>query len=110
MTVRVLLLAADRPDPEGLGGVQLHTAALVRHAPEDATVYTVYPRAHALWLERWNPRRVVAALPVGHPPDNPLADWPLFEDALMAAIVGTEAHVLHVHSLHLAPRAVVSAS
>jgi glycosyltransferase involved in cell wall biosynthesis len=100
---RVLQLCLDRPDTEGLGGVSLHVAALSTLCPPAVTAFTAYPSAGSLVVEEWEPRRLVALLPV---PDGPAG----VEATLTAAAVGTRADVLHVHAPQLGPDAIVRAA
>jgi glycosyltransferase involved in cell wall biosynthesis len=97
---RILQLSLDRPDPDALGGVAVHVAALSLHAPANVTVFTAHPSAGELLVEAWAPRRLVAALPVQS--DDGAS-------ALAAAIVGTDATVLHVHSPQFGPDVIARA-
>jgi glycosyltransferase involved in cell wall biosynthesis len=100
-SARVLQLTLDRPDPEALGGVAVHAAALCRHAPRSLTFFTAYPASGDLLVEAWSPRMLVAALP--------MADSSARAGALTAALAGTGATVLHVHSPAFGPAAIVEA-
>jgi glycosyltransferase involved in cell wall biosynthesis len=100
-SARVLQLTLDRPDPEALGGVAVHAAALCRHAPRNLTFFTAYPDAGDLLVEAWSPRMLVAALP--------MVDTSARAGALTAALAGTGATVLHVHSPAFGPAAIVEA-
>ncbi|HEX4335281.1 MAG TPA: glycosyltransferase [Polyangiaceae bacterium] len=93
---RVLQLSPARPDADALGGVTVHVAALAEHAPASVTTLTAYPSGDELLVEAWKPRRLVAALP-------------LTARALDAALAGTNAGVLHVHSPQFGPDAIVTA-
>ncbi|HVW26682.1 MAG TPA: glycosyltransferase [Polyangiaceae bacterium] len=100
-SARVLQLALDRPDPDALGGVAVHAAALCRHAPRTLTCFTAYPSSGDLLVEAWSPRMLVAALP--------MADASSRARALAAALAGTGAMLLHVHSPSFGPAAIVEA-
>jgi hypothetical protein len=67
---RVLELSLDRPDPDAMGGVALHVAALALHAPHDVPFYSAHPDGEDLIVEQWSPRRLVAALPMTGPLDD----------------------------------------
>jgi glycosyltransferase involved in cell wall biosynthesis len=100
-SARVLQLTLDRPDPEALGGVAVHAAALCRHAPRNLTFFSAYPASGDLLVEASSPRMLVAALP--------MADSNARAGALTAALAGTGATVLHVHSPAFGPAAIVEA-
>src|SRR5690242_18642473 len=99
MAVRVLQLSVDRPDREALGGVAVHAAALCEHGPRDLTSFTAYPSSGDLLVEAWSPRMLVAAIP--------MSDASARASALTAALAGTGAAVLHVHSPAFGPAAIV---
>ena len=100
---RVLQLCLDRPDPVALGGVAVHVAALSSHVPPGVTVFTAYPSAGDLLVEGWSPRRLVAAVPANPDTGNGAS-------ALSAALLGTDATVLHVHSPPFGPGVIVGAA
>jgi glycosyltransferase involved in cell wall biosynthesis len=93
----VLMLAGSAPDPGALGGVSVHVAALAAHAPRGLSVVTAFPHAGELSVEQWGPRRLVAVLPLPGAPGSQEASLSL-ERAIVAAVVGTGADVLHIHS------------
>lgn len=101
----MLELSLDRPDPDAMGGVALHVAALALHAPHDVPFYSAHPDGEDLIVEQWSPRRLVAALPM----TGPLDDTTGRSSALAAAIAGTRATVLHVHSPGFGPDAIAGA-
>ena len=101
---RVLLLSSDSPDSRALGGVALHVAALARNASAHVDLFTVHPRGGALHVERWKPRRLIAAVPLA--PPGAVSAEDAAERALAAVIAGTGADVLHLHSPLLEPAAI----
>lgn len=102
---RVLSLCLDCPDPDAMGGVALHAAALALHTPRDLAFYSAYPDGDELIVEQWAPRRLVAALPMKGSADEIRAR----SEALAAAIAGTRSTVLHVHSPVFGPDAITRA-
>jgi glycosyltransferase involved in cell wall biosynthesis len=108
VSASVLLLTSDPPDARALGGVPVHVAALANGAAGEVTVHTAHPTGNELWVERWGPRHLAAVLPLDGAPSTASHDDSL-ELALVAAMVGTRADVLHVHSPLLGPRAMASA-
>jgi glycosyltransferase involved in cell wall biosynthesis len=107
MSVRVLHLSAAPPDPDALGGVSVHVAALATNAPASVTMHTAHPSGAALEVARWAPRGLAALLPLSTPGARSEES---LEAALVAALVGTRADVLHVHSPQLGPRAIARAA
>jgi glycosyltransferase involved in cell wall biosynthesis len=101
----VLMLASAAPDPGALGGVPVHVAALAAHAPRGISVATAYPHGGELSVEEWGPRRLAATLPLPGAPGGPESALSL-EAAIVAAVLGTRANVLHVHSPLLGPEAI----
>jgi glycosyltransferase involved in cell wall biosynthesis len=101
-STRVLQLSLDRPDPDAMGGVALHAAALALHAPHEVRVYSAHLDGDELLVEEWSPRRLVAALPIAD-------DTASRSATLTAALAGTEAAVLHVHSPGFGPDAITRA-
>jgi glycosyltransferase involved in cell wall biosynthesis len=106
---RVLQLSADRPDADALGGVQVHVAVLAEKAASEVTLHTAYPSGGELRVEQWGPRRLAALLPIQAAGRSGDEDS-LLESALVTAIEGTQADVLHVHSPLLGARAIASAA
>lgn len=102
MKTTVLLVSATRPDPAALGGVDVHVAALAT-ASRHAEVLTAYPSPSGLVVEAWRPRRPVALVSIDDARGGVGA-------AIAAALRGTRADVLHVHSPGLGARAIAAAS
>jgi glycosyltransferase involved in cell wall biosynthesis len=102
------MVTSRAPDSAGLGGVELHVDALLSFAPAGFSVFCAYPRAGELFVEGERPRRLVAVLPLSgaSPPLEPNRS---FSDSLIAAVHGTRADVLHVHSPALGPVAFAEA-
>jgi len=101
----VLLVSATRPDPAALGGVDVHVAALATSA-RHAEVLSAYPSSSGFVVEAWNPRRPVAVVSIlpGEDAHGGVGA------AIAAALRGTRADVLHVHSPGLGARAIAAAS
>lgn len=104
MTGSVLHVSAAAPDPDSLGGVAIHVAALARHTPRDIMVHTVHPGAGALLVQRWNRGATLEAVVSGSP------DAMALEHGLIVAIAGSGARVLHVHSPMLGAEALSRAA
>lgn len=100
----VLHVSAVAPDPDALGGVAIHVAALAGNAPGGVVVHTAHPHAGTLRVTRWGEgERLAAILPL------PGGDEGALSDGLAAAIVGTSADVLHIHSPMLGAAALTGA-
>lgn len=100
------MLAARSPDPEGLGGVEIHLDALLSAPPAEFRVFVAYPRAGELYVESGNPPALRAVLPLIRAGAEGNA---LFSNALVAALVGLRADILHVHAPTLGPGAIAAA-
>lgn len=98
-TGSVLHVVAARPGPRALAGVPLHVHALLVALPAALRVSVVWPAGGSLLVARRDPRRVEATL-----------DATDLGAALAAALAGTSAEVLHVHSPELGPRALAAAA
>ncbi len=94
------------PDPRGLGGTQLHAAALLRSAL-GASVGAAYPLGDRLVVTSAIGRPV--ELPLGASPVEPLAPWPALTRALEAALLGRAVGVLMIEAPGIAPRALATA-
>jgi glycosyltransferase involved in cell wall biosynthesis len=101
----VLLVSATRPDPAALGGIDVHVAALATSSRR-AEVLSAYPSPSGLVVEAWGPRRAVAVVPLlpGESERGGLGH------AIAAALHGTCADVLHLHSPGLGARAIARAA
>jgi glycosyltransferase involved in cell wall biosynthesis len=111
VTTSVLQLSADPPDEDALGGVQVHVATLARTAASQVTMHTAHPAGDELRVQLWNkvsPPRLVARLPIraGKTANAPNG----LEAAIAAALTGTAARVLHVHSPRLGALAIANAA
>jgi len=106
-TPRVLVFCDRAPDAHGLGGTQLHAAALLRGSGPGASVWAAYPLGD----------RLVVAPAVGHSVEmqlgasqvEPLAPWPALERALEASLLGLAIDVLMIEAPGIAPRALAAA-
>lgn len=98
----MLHLVGARPDPEALGGVAIHVAALARHMAEWVTVHTAHPTPTGLSVTRWSPNPTPAALIGG----GDAGSGPGLCAALTTALLGTRSNVLFVHSPMLGPAAI----
>lgn len=104
MTASVLHVSAVAPDAESLGGVAIHVAALAQHTGRNVEVYTMHPDPFGLRVQRWDPEaRLEAVLPWS-------GSGMALEHALTAAIAGSGARVLHVHSPMLGAEALARAA
>ncbi len=104
MTATVLMLCADAPDPHGIGGVQVHTAALALNALAGMRTYTAHPDGNELVVEGWQPnRRRIAYLPIEPIRGHGLEPNEAMTAAIVSALAGLEAEVLHVHSVAAGP-------
>jgi len=109
MPPAVLMLSERRPDADALGGTEVHIAELLSNAPQNVRLHSAYAAEGRLVVEAWNAghRAEIAALVM--PLDGDALERPLLRDALVAAMLGTESDVLHVHSPGLGPRDIAAA-
>jgi glycosyltransferase involved in cell wall biosynthesis len=107
----VLQLLAPPPDEGALGGIQVHVAVLARAAAAEVAMHTAHADGNELRVQSWSrrgPALLVARLPIrdGVSPGDPRS----LEAAVTAAVAGTRADVLHVHSPLLGAQAIVNAA
>jgi glycosyltransferase involved in cell wall biosynthesis len=101
------MVSSRAPDSAGLGGVELHVAALMSSVPPGFSVHCAYPRAGELIVERASPRKLVAVLPLPGTP-GPFDPNPALTDSLVTTVLGIRADVLHLHSPALGPEAITN--
>jgi glycosyltransferase involved in cell wall biosynthesis len=108
--VRVLMLCDRRPDLSGLGGTQVHAAALVREAGASVAISAAYPQLNKLVvLKSGSTVDPIAELPIGEPPSDPLSAWPGLTRALEVSLLSLGADVFSVQAPQLAPLSICEA-
>ena len=103
-TTRVFMLCDRPPDAHGLGGTQVHAAALVRERPRASTSSPRIRRAEArgdgAGLDaaiRWPSSRSA------DPPSDPLSPWPELARALEVSLLALGADVFSLQAPQFAP-------
>jgi glycosyltransferase involved in cell wall biosynthesis len=107
---RVFMLCDRRPDSRGLGGTEVHAAALQRGAGASVELFIAYPRATKLVvLGQGSAVGPIAELSIGHAPESALSPWPGLARALQVSMAALGADVFSVQAPQLAPAAICEA-